>query len=130
MAKLRKSLLAALLLGAVCAIALTAPLGSDYPDSTAVSFYKTLTSALEAKPGIQAAGATDTPPLSGAGIFTSIRLIGEPPPPKERPLMSTIRSITPGYFRALGMHPTLASQSKVHAPYGNTAIATSPHEVP
>ena len=78
-------------------------LGSEYPDSAAVSFYRTLTTALEAKPGIQAAGATDTPPLSGAGIFTSIRLIGEPPRPKDRPLMSTIRSITPGYFRALGM---------------------------
>ncbi|HKW48100.1 MAG TPA: ABC transporter permease [Gemmatimonadaceae bacterium] len=78
-------------------------LGSNYPDSAAVSFYQTLTTDLEARPGIEAAGAADTPPLGGGGIFTSIRLIGEPPRPADQPLMSTIRSITPGYFRALGM---------------------------
>ena len=78
-------------------------LGSNYPDSAAVSFYQTLTSNLEGRPGIEAAGAADTPPLGGGGIFTSIRLIGEPPRPPEQPLMSSIRSITPGYFRALGM---------------------------
>ena len=78
-------------------------LGSNYPDSAAVSFYRTLTTSLEGRPDIEAAGATDTPPLSGGGIFTSIRLIGEPPRPVDQPLMSTIRSITPGYFRALGI---------------------------
>ena len=78
-------------------------LGANYPDSAAVSFYQTLTTKLEARPGIEAAGATDTPPLNGGGIFTSIRLIGAPPRPPDQPLMSTIRSITPGYFRALGM---------------------------
>jgi predicted permease len=79
-------------------------LGKNYPDSTAVSFYRTLLTDLEGRPGIEAAGATDTPPLGGGGIFTSIRLIGQPPRPANSPLMSTIRSITPGYFRALGMH--------------------------
>jgi len=78
-------------------------LGKDYPDSAAVSFYRTLLTDLEGRPGIEAAGATDTPPLGGGGIFTSIRLIGQPPRPANSPLMSTIRSITPGYFRALGM---------------------------
>ena len=78
-------------------------LGRNYPDSAAVAFYQTLTTNLEARPGIEAAGAADTPPLGGGGIFTSIRLIGEPPRPPDQPLMSTIRSVTPGYFRALGM---------------------------
>jgi putative ABC transport system permease protein len=81
-------------------------LGTDYPDSSGVAFYQTLIKNLEARPGIVAAGATDSPPLSGGGIFTSIRLLGEPPRPADRPLMSTIRSITPGYFRALGMQLT------------------------
>jgi len=79
-------------------------LGKNYPDSAAVSFYRTLLTDLEGRPGVEAAGATDTPPLGGGGIFTSIRLIGQPPRPANSPLMSTIRSITPGYFRALGMH--------------------------
>ena len=78
-------------------------LGANYPDSAAVAFYRTLTTELEGRPGIEAAGATDTPPLSGGGIFTSIRLVGAPPRPPDQPLMSTIRSVTPGYFRALGM---------------------------
>ena len=79
-------------------------LGADYPDSAAVSFYQRLLTELEGRPGIEAAGAADTPPLAGGGIFTSIRLLGEPPRPADRPLMSTIRSVTPGYFRAMGIH--------------------------
>lgn len=78
-------------------------LGKNYPDSSAVAFYRELLTQLEAKPDIVAAGATDTPPVSGGGIFTSIRLIGQPPRPKDQPLMSTVRSITPGYFRALSI---------------------------
>ena len=78
-------------------------LGTDYPDSSAVAFYQRLLTDLGARAGIEAAGATDTPPLSGGGIFTSIRLLGEPPRPADRPLMSTIRSVTPGYFRAVGI---------------------------
>ena len=82
----------------------TVTLSSSYNDTAAVAFYRTLLTSLEARPGIEAAGAADTPPLGGGGIFTSIRLIGEPPRPPDRPLMSTIRSVTPGYFRALGMN--------------------------
>lgn len=78
-------------------------LGRDYPDSSPVTFYRTLLTDLEGRAGIVAAGATDTPPLSGGGIFTSIRLVGEPPRPPDQPLMSTIRVITPGFFRAMGM---------------------------
>ncbi len=81
----------------------TVTLSPSYNDTAAVAFYRTLLTSLEARPGIAAAGAADTPPLGGGGIFTSIRLIGEPPRPPDRPLMSTIRSVTPGYFRALGM---------------------------
>ena len=78
-------------------------LGKDYPDSSAVAFYRGFLTELEGRPGIEAAAATDTPPLAGGGIFTSIRLIGQPPRPANQPLMSTVRSITPGYFRAMGM---------------------------
>ena len=79
-------------------------LGKDYPDSGAVSFYRTLLASLEARPGIEAAGATDTPPLAGSGMFSSIRLVGQPPRPPDQPIMSTIRAVTPGFFRAMGMH--------------------------
>ena len=79
-------------------------LGKSYPDSTVLVFYRSLLGSLESRPAIVAAGATDTPPLVGGGIFSSIRLIGEPPRPANDPLMSTIRLVTPGFFTAMGMH--------------------------
>ena len=78
-------------------------LGSGYPDSTGIAFYRSLLNDLDARPDIIAAGATDTPPLVGGGVFTSIRLVGQPPRPPNDPLMSTIRFVTPGFFRAMGM---------------------------
>ena len=79
-------------------------LGSGYPDSTGIAFYRSLLTDLAGRPGIIAVGATDTPPLVGGGVFTSIRLVGQPPRPPNDPLMSTIRFVTPGFFRAMGMH--------------------------
>ena len=78
-------------------------LGAGYPDSTGIAFYRSLLNDLSARPDIVAAGATDTPPLVGGGVFTSIRLVGQPPRPPNDPLMSTIRFVTPGFFRAMGM---------------------------
>ena len=78
-------------------------LGTGYPDSTGIAFYRSLLMDLSARPDIVAAGATDTPPLVGGGVFTSIRLVGQPPRPPDDPLMSTIRFVTPGFFRAMGM---------------------------
>jgi putative ABC transport system permease protein len=78
-------------------------LGSSYPDSSGVAFFRTVLADLDARPGILAAGATDTPPLVAGGIFTSIHLLGQPPRPAADPLMSTIRAVTPGFFRAMGM---------------------------
>jgi putative ABC transport system permease protein len=79
-------------------------LGNSYPDSTVLVFYQSLLGSLEASPTIEAAGVTDTPPLVGGGIFSSIRLMGEPPRPANDPLMTTIRLVTPRFFKAMGMH--------------------------
>ncbi len=111
-------------------------LGPGYPDSTGIAFYRSLLTDLSGRPGITAVGATDTPPLVGGGVFTSIRLVGQPPRPPNDPLMSTIRFVTPGYFRAMGMHvvagrdvawdeaaPTMVlSQAAAHAFWPNTSV--------
>jgi len=79
-------------------------LGKNYADSSVIAFYRSLLTNLESRPSIDAAGVTYTPPLVGGGIFSSIRLLGEPPRPPNDPLMTTIRLVTPGYFKAMGMH--------------------------
>ena len=79
-------------------------LGKSYPDSTVLVFYRSLLASLDSRPAIEAAGVTDTPPLVGGGIFSSIRLMGEPARPANDPLMTTIRLVTPGFFKAMGMH--------------------------
>jgi putative ABC transport system permease protein len=84
-------------------------LGGGYPDTTQVPLYRTILSDLEGRPGVVAAGITDTPPLVSGGFFTSIRLIGMPPRPPGQPLMSSIVAVTPGLFRALGQ-PLLAGR--------------------
>ncbi|HEX9728297.1 MAG TPA: ABC transporter permease [Gemmatimonadales bacterium] len=78
--------------------------GNRYPDDARrVSFYRDLTERLEAVPGITSAGATSKLPLDGAWIGTSYLLGGEPDPgPGARPV-ADIRSVTPGYFRTMGI---------------------------
>ena len=77
-------------------------LGAKYPDSAQIPLYESILTDLAGRPGIEAAGATNTPPLVAGGMFTSIHLIGKPPRPESQPLMSTIVVVTPGYFRAMG----------------------------
>ncbi len=77
-------------------------LGDKYPDAAQIPLYRALLTDLGGRPGIEAAGATDTPPLVAGGFFTSIHLIGKPPRPENQPLMSSIVTVTPGFFRALG----------------------------
>jgi putative ABC transport system permease protein len=77
-------------------------LGAKYPDSAQIPLDESILTDLAGRPGIEAAGATDTPPLVAGGMFTSIHLIGKPPRPENQPLMSTIVVVTPGYFRAMG----------------------------
>ena len=77
-------------------------LGARYPGADQVPLYRTLLTDLEGRPGIEAAGATDTPPLVAGGFFTSIHLVGMPPRPDNQPLMCSIVTATPGYFRAMG----------------------------
>ena len=77
-------------------------LGAKYPGGDQVPLYRTLLTDLASRPGIEAAGATDTPPLVAGGFFTSIHLVGQPPRPEGQPLMSWIVVVTPGYFRAMG----------------------------
>jgi predicted permease len=74
---------------------------SSYVDSAQSAFYRNFLARLSARPGIEAAAAANTPPMSGGGINTGIRLIGRPLPSQQ--LMSSVTAVTPGYFRTMGM---------------------------
>ena len=66
-------------------------------------FFDRTTAALRAIPGIDAVGATNAVPLSGDNSTASITIEGAPPPtPAQRPIVER-RSITPGFFDAMGI---------------------------
>ena len=76
--------------------------GPRYNDTTQVQFFRELQSRLEGRGGIEAVAAANTPPISGGGIVTNIRLIGASRSPSER-LMGNVTAVTPGYFRAMSI---------------------------
>jgi predicted permease len=54
-------------------------------------------------PGVTAAGFNDQGPLFGYGSGSSMGLVGHPPDPPDRERDSETRTVTPGYFSALGL---------------------------
>ena len=76
--------------------------GSRYNDTTQIQFFRDLQSRLEARAGIEAVAAANTPPIASGGIVTNIRLVGVPQRAGEK-LMGAATAITPGFFRTLSM---------------------------
>jgi predicted permease len=54
-------------------------------------------------PGVKAAGLIDQPPVLGYGSGTTMQLVGQPPDPPDRERDSESRTLTPGYYAALGL---------------------------
>jgi putative ABC transport system permease protein len=71
-----------------------------YPDASSTArFLNQLVSALAVLPGVQAAAAVNTLPLTGFNALRPYSLPGSPP--EER--MAEFRVVTPGYFRAMAI---------------------------
>jgi putative ABC transport system permease protein len=86
---------------------LTAEIGlprAKYPDGQKVAaFHDQLLARLAALPGVVAAGLGSSLPLGGTNADTSFFIDGQPPlEPRDRPHTHP-RTITPDYFRAMGM---------------------------
>ncbi|MEO8451924.1 MAG: ABC transporter permease [Gemmatimonadota bacterium] len=75
----------------------------DYPDSTrVVAFQDQLTERLRALPAVKAAGAVSQLPLIGrSGIYYAV--VGEPEPEEGKWPVALYRTVSPGYFDAIGM---------------------------
>ena len=74
-----------------------------YPDSLQFPFYRDLIGRLTANPAIRGAAAVNVAPFAGGGIVTPIRPIGRPPADDASKLLSPVSSVTPGYFRVMGI---------------------------
>jgi len=66
------------------------------------SFYAQLIDRLEALPGVEAAGAINSLPMSGGGAGTSVEIVGRAPLEKSDMRYAYICVVTPEYFRAVG----------------------------
>jgi predicted permease len=62
-----------------------------------------LEARVQAIPGVTAAGFNDQGPLFGYGSGSSMGLVGQPPDPPDRERNSETRTVTPGYYSALGL---------------------------
>jgi len=68
-----------------------------------IAFFEQLTERLRTLPGVQAAAFSSQIPLSQSGRQTAFLIEGQPEPPvAERPSME-ITTVSPDYFRALGI---------------------------
>jgi putative ABC transport system permease protein len=71
--------------------------------AAALGFVERLLEQLRAEPGVAAAGAVEFLPLSGFDGSTPLLVEGQPPPVPGQELQAHYRSVTPDYFRAIGM---------------------------
>jgi predicted permease len=65
-------------------------------------FYDRVLAALQAVPGVRAAGWVSIPPLDGEGSVTGINIPGAPQAGSENPI-ANYRPVSPGYFSAMGI---------------------------
>jgi predicted permease len=75
----------------------------SYPDSVKIApFYRELVARVEALPGVRAVGLTSKLPLDWGNSGTYVVASRPVPPPGERPEAS-MRDVSTGYFRAMGI---------------------------
>ena len=87
-----------------------------------IAFYDQLTERLEALPGVRFVGAINALPFGTSGPTTWLRFASRPPtngPPPE----AEYRSVTPGYFAAMGI-PLLAGRGFVPMDRGDSTLPT------
>ncbi len=77
--------------------------GAKYDRERRSAFFQQLMERIRAVPGVEAAGATSTLPLSGGGWGRSLTVEGFPVLSVGQAPMIQHNVITPGYFRALGI---------------------------
>jgi putative ABC transport system permease protein len=68
-----------------------------------VAFFQQVVDRVATLPGVRAVGAVNGLPLTGLGVGSMFAVGGQPAPPAEQRPLGVLRSVTPGYFRAMGI---------------------------
>jgi putative ABC transport system permease protein len=68
-----------------------------------IAFFQQVTDRVAALPGVRAVGAVNGLPLTGLGIGSTFAVDGRPAPAPEQRPMGLLRSVTPAYFRTMGI---------------------------
>jgi putative ABC transport system permease protein len=78
--------------------------GRKYPNSASITaFCRAAEARIAAVPGVQAVGAINMMPLTGERSVSSFTVEGRPAPAPGTEPAGDMRSVTPGYFRAMGI---------------------------
>jgi len=77
--------------------------GRNSAPARRVAFLQEVLDRVATLPGVESVGGVNGLPLTGLGGGTNFAVEGRPaPPPEQRPI-GLLRSVTPGYFRTLGI---------------------------
>ena len=91
-----------------------------YGHQAATAFYSRLAARLAALPGVKASGLITLLPARDWGWNADLAIVGAPPQPASTESSVETRSVSPGYFQALGIGLTrgrlLAASDGAHAP--------------
>jgi predicted permease len=74
-----------------------------YANDRIAPFHREMVSRIAAVPGVRAAGAINIAPYSGGNSAIDFSIVGRPPAKPGEFLQASWRSVTPGYFGALGL---------------------------
>jgi putative ABC transport system permease protein len=76
---------------------------SRYKPPQRAAFFRQLMEHLAAVPGVQQVGAINIGPLSGGSTATQVTIPGRTPASRDEFLSANWRTVTPGYFAAMGV---------------------------
>ena len=97
--------------------------GARYPDpAKRVQFYQSALEQIRGLPGVRAASAINYLPFRGQAAGTWVSIGGRPQAKPGEELLGTIRTVTPGYFRAMGIpmrggRDFSAADNTIESPY-------------
>jgi predicted permease len=87
----------------VLTLGINIPSGDFKGRNWVTSLLEPLEQRVQAMPGAVAAGFNDQMPVVGYGSSTRLRIVGQPPDPPNRERSSESRTVTAGYFSAMGL---------------------------